>query len=55
MNNVLVTGGYDLVGSMFNKSNYIPLSSSEADLRDREEVDVVFGKINFNFYKNMVN
>ena len=46
-NKVLVTGGYGLVGSEFNKPNYIPLSSSEADLRIRNEVDNVLDKINF--------
>jgi GDP-L-fucose synthase len=44
---ILVTGGYGLVGSEFNKSNYIPLSSSEADLRNRNDVDKVFKTINF--------
>lgn len=47
MSKVLVTGGYGLVGSMFNKPNYIPLSSSEADLRIREDIDNVFEKIKF--------
>jgi len=47
MSKVLVTGGYGLVGSMFNEPNYIPLSSSEADLRIRKEVDDVFEKIDF--------
>jgi GDP-L-fucose synthase len=46
-NKVLVTGGYGLVGSEFIKPNYIPLSSSEADLRVRSEVDNVLEKINF--------
>jgi GDP-L-fucose synthase len=46
-NKVLVTGGYGLVGSEFIKPNYIPLSSSEADLRVRSEVDSVLEKINF--------
>jgi GDP-L-fucose synthase len=44
---ILVTGGYGLVGSEFNNSNYIPLSSSEADLRVRSEVDNVLEKISF--------
>ena len=44
---ILVTGGYGLVGSEFNSSNYIPLSSSDADLRVRSEVDNVLKKINF--------
>lgn len=44
---ILVTGGYGLVGSEFNSSNYIPLSSSEADLRVRSEVDTVLEKIIF--------
>jgi GDP-L-fucose synthase len=47
MSKILVTGGYGLVGSMFNKPDYIPLSSSEADLRKREEVDKIFEKIDF--------
>lgn len=47
MSKVLVTGGYGLVGSMFNKPNYIPLSSSKADLRIREDIDNVFEKIKF--------
>ena len=46
-NKILVTGGYGLVGSEFNKPNYIPLSSSEADLRIRDEVDNVLEKIKF--------
>lgn len=46
-NKILVTGGYGLVGSEFNKPNYLPLSSSEADLRVRSEFDNVLEKINF--------
>jgi GDP-L-fucose synthase len=46
-NKILVTGGYGLVGSEFNSLNYIPLSSSEADLRIRSEIDNVLEKINF--------
>jgi GDP-L-fucose synthase len=46
-NKILVTGGYGLVGSEFNNLNYIPLSSSEADLRIRSEIDNVLEKINF--------
>jgi len=46
-NKILVTGGYGLVGSEFNGLNYIPLSSSEADLRVRSEVDNVLEKIKF--------
>ena len=46
-NKTLVTCGYGLVGSEFNSLNYIPLSSSEADLRVRSEVDNVLEKINF--------
>jgi GDP-L-fucose synthase len=46
-NKILVTGGYGLVGSEFNKSNYIPLSSSEADLRIREDVNHIFKTIKF--------
>jgi GDP-L-fucose synthase len=46
-NKILVTGGYGLVGSEFNSLNYIPLSSSEADLRVKSEVDNVLEKINF--------
>jgi GDP-L-fucose synthase len=45
-NKILVTGGYGLVGSEFNKKNYIPVSSSEVDLRSRDEVDRVFKTIN---------
>ena len=44
-NKVLVTGGYGLVGSEFTKPNFINLSSSEADLRIRNEVDDIFKKI----------
>ena len=47
MNKTLVTGGYGLVGSEFNQPNYIPLSSSECDLRVRSEVDEVLDKIKF--------
>jgi GDP-L-fucose synthase len=46
-NKILVTGGYGLVGSEFIKSNYIPLSSSESDLRNREQVDNIFNSIKF--------
>jgi len=46
-NKILVTGGYGLVGSEFNKANYIPLSSSEADLRMRNDVDKIFETIKF--------
>jgi GDP-L-fucose synthase len=46
-NKVLVTGGYGLVGTEFKQSNYIPLSSSEADLRIREDVDNIFKTIKF--------
>jgi GDP-L-fucose synthase len=46
-NKILVTGGYGLVGSEFRKNNYIPLSSNEADLRNRNEVDNVFNTIKF--------
>ncbi len=46
-NKVLVTGGYGLVGSEFKKPNFIPLSSSEADLRIREDVDNIFKTIKF--------
>lgn len=47
MEKTLVTGGYGLVGSEFNGPNYIPLSSSECDLRDRSEIDSVLEKIKF--------
>ncbi len=43
----LVTGGYGLVGSEFKNSNFIPLSSSEADLRNRNEVDKIFKTLTF--------
>ena len=46
-NKILVTGGYGLVGSEFNHPNYIPLSSSEADLRIRSDVDKIFDTIKF--------
>jgi GDP-L-fucose synthase len=46
-NKILVTGGYGLVGSEFRKPNFIPLSSSEADLRVRKDVDNVFNTIKF--------
>ena len=46
-NKILVTGGYGLVGSEFKKPNFIPLSSSEADLRVRKDVDNVFNTIKF--------
>jgi GDP-L-fucose synthase len=46
-NKILVTGGYGLVGSEFIKPNFIPLSSSEADLRVRKDVDNVFNTIKF--------
>jgi GDP-L-fucose synthase len=47
MKRVLVTGGRGLVGSMFTNVNYIPIYSSEADLRIREDVDRVFKTIDF--------
>ena len=46
-NKILVTGGYGLVGSEFRKPNFIPLSSSEADLTVRKDVDNVFNTIKF--------
>jgi GDP-L-fucose synthase len=46
-NKILVTGGYGLVGSEFIKPNFIPLSSSDADLRIRKDVDNVFNTIKF--------
>ena len=47
MKKTLVTGGYGLVGSEFNKPNFVPLSSSECDLRLRHEIDEVLDKIKF--------
>jgi GDP-L-fucose synthase len=47
-NKILVTGGYGLVGSEFKDPYFIPLSSSEADLRIRKEVDKIFETIEFN-------
>ena len=47
MEKTLVTGGYGLVGSEFTGLNYIPLSSSECDLRNRNEIDSILNKINF--------
>jgi GDP-L-fucose synthase len=46
-NKILVTGGYGLVGSEFIKPNFIPLSSSESDLRIRKDVDNIFKTIKF--------
>ena len=46
-NKILVTGGYGLVGSEFIKPNFIPLSSSEADLRVRKDIDNILESINF--------
>jgi GDP-L-fucose synthase len=46
-NRILVTGGYGLVGSEFNKPNFIPLSSSEVDLRNKFEVDTMLKTISF--------
>jgi len=47
-NKILVTGGYGLVGSEFKDPCFIPLSSSESDLRIRKEVDKIFETIEFN-------
>lgn len=47
VNKILITGGYGLVGSEFENPKYIPLSSSEADLRIKSEVDNVLEKNNF--------
>jgi GDP-L-fucose synthase len=47
MEKTLVTGGYGLVCSEFTGPNYIPLSSSECDLRNRNEIDSILNKINF--------
>jgi len=47
MKKILITGGYGLVGSEFNGSKYIPLSSSECDLRNKNEIDKILEKINF--------
>ena len=46
-NKILVTGGYGLVGSEFLKPNFIRLSSIDADLRIREDVDNIFKTIKF--------
>ena len=46
-NKILVTGGYGLVGSEFNNQNFIPLSSSEVDLRNKDEVDKMLGAVKF--------
>jgi GDP-L-fucose synthase len=46
-NKILVTGGYGLVGSEFKRDNFIPLSSSEADLRIRKDIDNVLETIEF--------
>ena len=50
MKKILVTGGYGLVGSEFIKPNFIPLSSSDADLRVRKDVDNVFNTIKFDCF-----
>lgn len=47
VNKILITGGYGLVGSELENPRYIRLSSSEADLRIKSEVDNVLEKINF--------
>jgi len=47
MGKTLVTGGYGLVGSEFTGPNYIPLSSSDCDLRNSNEIDSILNKINF--------
>lgn len=47
VNKILITGGYGLVGSEFENPRYIRLSSSEADLRIKSEVNNVLEKINF--------
>ena len=44
---ILVTGGSGLVGSEFLKPNFIRLSSIDADLRIREDVDNIFKTIKF--------
>lgn len=46
-NKILVTGGYGLVGSEFNNPNFIPLSSSEVNLINKDEVDKMLDTINF--------
>jgi len=46
-NKILVTGGYGLVGSEFKKENFIPLSSTDVDLRNKNEVDRVLETISF--------
>ena len=46
-NKILVTGGSGLVGSEFLKPNFIRLSSIDADLRIREDVDNIFKTIKF--------
>ena len=46
-NKILVTGGYGLVGSEFNNPNFIPLSSSEVDLRNKDEVDKMLDSVKF--------
>ncbi len=46
-NKILVTGGYGLVGSEFNNPKFIPLSSSEVDLRNKDEVDKMLDTVKF--------
>ena len=46
-NKILVTGGYGLVGSEFNNLNFVPLSSSEVDLRNKDEVDKMLETVKF--------
>ena len=50
-NKILVTGGSGLVGSEFLKPNFIRLSSIDADLRIREDVDNIFKTIKSYLYQ----
>jgi GDP-L-fucose synthase len=47
MKNILVTGGYGLVGSEFKTDNYYRLSSKETDLRINKDVNLLLSENKF--------
>ena len=47
MEKILITGGRGLVGTEFTKANFIPLSSKDADLRNRTDIDKILEKTNY--------
>lgn len=47
MEKVLVTGGKGLIGAEFTKQNFVPISSIDADLRIRSDIDRILTNTKF--------